>query len=327
MCRSNNILKKLIRLSRVSVASFIGLAFLIVFSDSLNAQTRPSSNAPNAKFDKAWVDYNVTEGDVKGMKLHLKFTVNKMKNLDPTVVIYFQTGDGKKLRDNNKRYASPSGDVAVYKPLKVDYDPGYYEDLAIFIPYNELDLEEGEYDLEMDIDINYRNGSLLQHLALEKFNFTQPSRYEEAPMPAPVEEPTNTETSPSATMDKAWIDYDVYENGKKGIRIHVKFSVQNLKGVESDLRIRLARQNDEMLKGASAGFTNSDGDLVVTKKLKPGFDATEYEDATVFLPYQEIKLGRGVFNLKVDIDVTGRNGVGFVKHIGWQEFTYRNNVN
>ena len=289
-----------------------------------------------AEFERIWVDYDVTENGTRGMRIHTKFSVYRMKGVAAALAVYFETGDAKRLRDKNKRFYTTGGDVTIQRELKIDYDPGVYSDLTVFMPYDELDLDEGEYDLKMDVDLIYLNGGLIQHLAFHDFNFKQPARArleaplptQQAPLPTPIEDSGNTNNSsaPNASMEKVWIDYDVTENGRKGMRIHVKFRVQNLKNVESDLRLRVARQNDVLIKGISAAYSNADGELFVTKKLKPGFDATVYEDETVFLPYQEINLGRGVFNLKLDVDVTYRSGE-LIKHLGWHEFTFRNGVN
>ena len=32
----------------------------------------------------------------------------------------------------------------------------------------------------------------------------------------------------SAEIEKIWVDYDVYENNRKGMRIHIKFSVEGM---------------------------------------------------------------------------------------------------
>jgi uncharacterized protein YifE (UPF0438 family) len=347
MNESKFIWKKRNRFCR-SMVSGLFVALMMLVGDGafsvVNAQQPPpppqscrNATKACAEFERIWVDYDVTENGVRGMRIHTKFSVYRMKGVAAALAVYFETGDAKRLRDKNKRFYTTGGDVTIQRELKIDYDPGVYSDLAVFMPYDELDLDEGEYDLKMDVDLIYLNGTLIQHLAFHDFNFKQPARArleapmptQQAPMPMSIEDSgsnNGNSSAPNASMEKVWIDYDVTENGRKGMRIHVKFRVQNLKNVESDLRIRVARQNDALLKGVSAAYSNTDGELTVTRKLKPGFDATVYEDETVFLPYQEINLGRGVFNLKLDVDVTYRSGE-LIKHLGWHEFTFRNGVN
>lgn len=304
------------RFGQVLISGLLCLAIAVLLSVSVNAQrTKPSAN-----FDKLWVDYDVTEGGQKGMRIHLKFTVRGMKGLDSAIRIYFQTGDGKNLTDKNNSFVSSAGYVALYKNLKIDYDPGYYEDLAVFMPYKELDLGGGEYDLKMDVDLIYRvSGELIQHLTLYDFVFTQPEDDSEdmAPLPDSVDD-----SNEKASVEKVWYDYDVVEGGKKGMRIHVKFKVSGLKGVDSYLAAYFERAGGEKLLGKTSTYRSKEGQLAVYKSLKPGYDPTVYEDAQLFLPYEEIQLGRGVFNLKADIDLIYKDGTLF-QHLTWGDFVFR----
>lgn len=304
------------RFGQLLMSGLVCLAVAVLLNVSVNAQ-RPK---PSANFEKLWVDYDVTEGSQKGMRIHLKFNVRGMKGLDSAIRIYFQTGDGKNLKDKNDSFVSTAGYVALYKNLKIDYDPGYYDDLAVFMPYKELDLEGGEYDLKMDVDLIYRvSGELIQHLSFYDFVYTQPNDDNGDVAPLPNDVPGS---NPVITFDKSWIDYDVFEGGKKGMRVHVKFNVENMKGVDSYLRIRVARQNDEFLKNSTPAFSTEDGELALFLKLTPGYNVTAYKDEKLFLPYDEIKLGRGAYNLKLDLDIVTMEGE-LIQHMGWYEFVFK----
>ncbi|HEX9960176.1 MAG TPA: hypothetical protein VGB00_04560, partial [Pyrinomonadaceae bacterium] len=212
-----------------------------------------------------------------------------------------------------------TGDVTVQRELKIDYDPGVYSDLTVFMPYSELDLSPGEYDLKMDVDLIYKAGGLIQHLTFENFVFTQPdAEVDEAPLPPS----DNTPTDQKATVEKVWVDYDIMQNGKRGMLIHVNFTVRGLKGVDSYLAIYFERKNGDKLTNTNPTYASKDGQLAVFKSLKPGFEPTVYEDAQLFLPYEEIKIGKGVFDLKMDIDLIYKNGDLF-QHIQFHEFVFR----
>ena len=105
------------------------------------------------------------------MRIHLKFTLHKMKNIDSFAAIYFEQEDGTKLLTNNKEFRSKDGQVAVYKPLKPNFDDTLYEDLQLFIPYSEFSLSPGKYNLKMDVDVIYKNGDLAQHLEFYNFEY------------------------------------------------------------------------------------------------------------------------------------------------------------
>ena len=123
-------------------------------------------------FDDLWVEYDVIENDQTGMRIHTKFTVNNLKDVDSYLAVYFETRDGKRLKDKNRKFFSAEGDVAVYRSLKPDYDVAVYDDLTVFMPYAELDLKKGDYKLRMDVDIIHKEGGMIQHLDIHDFDFT-----------------------------------------------------------------------------------------------------------------------------------------------------------
>jgi hypothetical protein len=133
-----------------------------------------SSSAPRATFNRIWVDYNITENGQKGMRIHADFSVMNMKDLDSYLAIYFETRDGVRLKDINQKLYSTDGTVAVYRLLKPGFNVTDYKDLSVFMPYEELDLDQGKYNLRMDIDLIYKAGGLIQHLTYYNFEYTEP---------------------------------------------------------------------------------------------------------------------------------------------------------
>jgi hypothetical protein len=269
--------------------------------------------APRATFDKLWVDYDITEGGQKGMRIHIKFTTYDMLNLDAYLAIYFEYDDevGGTLKDKNKSYYSTEGDVAVYKSIKPQYNPAVYDDLQVFMPYSELDLDPGTFDLTMDVKLIYKEGGSIQHLTYYNFEYTKPGINGENPA-----------SSATASFDKIWVDYDVTENGLKGMRIHVKFSVFHMKDVDSYLAIYFEKKDGEKLKTTNTNYRSKSGQVATYKSLNPGYDPeTVYEDLQLFMPYNELNLGTGRFDLKMDLDVIYKNG-GLIKHLNYYDFWF-----
>ena len=148
--------------------------------------------------------------------------------------------------------------------------------------------------------------------------------------PAPVKSPAVRENpvsdkrksgKASAELEKIWVDYDVRENGRLGMRIHVRFSVFNMKGVDSQLVVSFEKADGTQLTTTDKKFANKDGQVAVSRALKPGWDDTVYKDLDVFMPYEELKLGPGRYDLKMDADVTHQNG-DLVEHLGYHDFEY-----
>jgi hypothetical protein len=137
-------------------------------------ETPGNTSGATAELDRVWVDYNVTEDGRKGMRIHTKFTVHKMKDVDSYLAIYFEKKNGDKLYSTNKQYRSKDGQVALFKSLKPSYDDTAYEDTELFVPYDEFNLDSGTYQLKMDIDVIYENGDLVQHMKYHEFEYTEP---------------------------------------------------------------------------------------------------------------------------------------------------------
>jgi hypothetical protein len=129
------------------------------------------SDKASTEFEKMWVDYNVTEKGRFGMRIHVKFSVINMKGVDSQLAIYFEKSDGAKLKSTSKSFSSKDGQVAVYRALKPGYDETVYKDLELFMPYDELKLERGKYDLKMDADVIYENGDLIEHMNYHDFQY------------------------------------------------------------------------------------------------------------------------------------------------------------
>lgn len=289
------------------------LFFLSLSSFSADGTRFPNLNfAPSATFDSIWVDYDVTENDLYGMRIHLSFSTYGMKDMDAYVAIYFEYNDDMAgfLKDRNKKYNSTEGDVAVYKAIKPAYDPADYKDLTLFMPYEELDLEPGIYDLTMDTKLIYKKGGLIQWLTYHDFEYTEPG--------SPADE-----TSPykaDAELSDLWVDYGVTENGKKGMRIHAKFTTYNLKDVDCYLGLYFEQKNGEKLEGTT-GFKSKSGQLAVYKSIKPAYAEAVYDDVALFLPYSEIKLPPGKYDLRLKADLILKNG-DMITHLKDYDFWF-----
>lgn len=127
----------------------------------------PNSNI-KVSFDRVWVDYNVTEKGRKGMRIHVKFSVKNLKEMSCDVAIYFQKKDGTSLASSDSDF-SRNGNLAIFSPLKPAYDDTVYNDVQLFMPYDELNLKRGRHDLKMDVDLVYTNGDLIEHMTFHEF--------------------------------------------------------------------------------------------------------------------------------------------------------------
>lgn len=131
----------------------------------------PESGGVKTQFDRLWVDYNVTEKGRLGMRIHLDCTIKEMKGVSSYLALYFQKKDGTKLFTNTQGFRSKDGQVALYKSLRPAYDDTVYEDSQFFIPYEEFNLKRGKYDLQIDVDLIYESGDLVEHMSFYDFEY------------------------------------------------------------------------------------------------------------------------------------------------------------
>ena len=304
-------------LSRVALVFAVCLLTLTPAFALTNANHEAAPNdssvtsfSPSAVFKSCWIDYNVTESGRRGMRIHVNFEVTGLKGVDSKIVARVQNEEGDFLASNSS-YANGEGELETSYSIKPGYPTTEYEDADMFLPYSEIKVGKGVWNLKLDIDLNYEDGELIQHLGVEEFEYNPATGASEASKKDDV----------SAKVKRVWIDYNVTERGRKGMRVHVNFEVSGLKGVDAKLVARVQKDNDEFLTSTSAGYSNESEQLEISYDIKPGYPVTVYEDATMFLPYSEIVIRKGVWDLKLDIDLNYENGE-LIQHLDYYDFEF-----
>lgn len=267
-----------------------------------------TGTAPTVKFNRIWVDYNVTEDDAKGMRIHTAFTVNNMMDIPGYLAVYFEKKNGDKLTSKDDKYSSKGGQVAVFRKITPAYNSAVYSDFSTFIPYTEFELPPGDYDLKLDADLIYEDGNLIQHLDFYEFVFKNPK-------------PTQTTSNAIITFDKMWIDYDVTEGGKRGMRVHVKMNIQNMVGIESYLAVYFEKQNGDKLYSDNDTYRSKGGQTALYRSLNPPYQSSDWNDIAMFIPYDEFNLTKGTYDLRIHSDLIYPNG-DLIKHLNYYNFRY-----
>ncbi len=263
---------------------------------------------PKAVFEKITVDFKAKEDGIDGMMLHLRFTVHDMKDIESSVAVYFLYNDYHRsiLKDTNQKYYSGSGDVAVYKNIKPAHNPALFEDLQIFMPYSELDLWPGNYDLMMDVKLIQLQGGEISKLTQYAFNFTKP-------LP-------NSSFIPSASVDSVFTEHNITENNKTGTRITLlKFSVVGMKNTDAYLAVYFEKKDRTKLKSTNSAYQTQSGQTALFQTLTLPYDNSVWEKLTLFIPYEEFGLGKGKHDLRMDVDAIYKNGA-LLKHMRFHEF-------
>ena len=277
-----------------------------------NSLSSANTIVPSAVFKRLWIDYDVTQGGRKGMRIHTNFEVYNMRGIDGYLGLYFMYRDGTAIRDKNGQFDTSDGNVAVYEPIFPNSNTMVYRDLPIFMPYDELDLPDGDYKLSVRANVIYKEGGNIQNGLLTTYDFV----YTQG---APVKK------DPTATFNRLWVDYDVTEGNQRGMRVHVNFQIADAIGIRPRLAVYFQKKNGEKLYTTNRTYRSMDkdrvGQIVAYFDLTPGYEITDYDDISVFMPYSVLNLPRGNHDLAIDVDLVYPNG-NLIQHLELHEFWF-----
>ncbi len=88
-------------------------------------------------------------------------------------------------------------------------------------------------------------------------------------------------------------EHNIYNDYKKGMKIHINFSIDNLEEVDCCIAAYFSFQNGETIGSMSDDFITTNGQAVVEKCFSPPYESTRYNDLQLFMPYEELYLAEG----------------------------------
>ena len=138
----------------------------------------------------------------------------------------------------------------------------------------------------------------VRELKSQGYTATRTKTLQTTTTPKPQPPSTANTQPPSGKIEKVWLEHNVYNGGEKGMNIHVKFSVNNMKGETAVLCANIYYNNEEIAFRCSGGSNSP--------SIKPAYDNTEYTDYVIFKSYNDFQssLPRGKSDLKVKVWMT-----------------------
>ena len=119
-----------------------------------------------------------------------------------------------------------------------------------------------------------------------------------------IEITQHADNEPSANIERVWVDYNEYNNGYKGMLIHVEFTTENLLGktvyvyayfYQSDNQTPLHNQYGDKLYFYGTG--------------SPSYKSARFGDFKIFVPYVGLNMAPGVSgDFSFDIEVKDGSG-------------------
>lgn len=96
----------------------------------------------------------------------------------------------------------------------------------------------------------------------------------------------------TATIKRVWVNHNVYEDGKYGMRIHVNFSVNGMYNRTGQVAVYFYYANGNPIRDTNYNFRTVDNNVAVSRDFKPRYSNSNYSDFEIFMPYDEIHVYR-----------------------------------
>lgn len=104
-------------------------------------------------------------------------------------------------------------------------------------------------------------------------------------------------------IENVTVEHDVYEDGVKGMKIHLKFSVQKMKGILGRCVAYMYYEDGTPLKDTNGSYRTTDGQCSFGKDFTPSYDSSTFNDFVIFVPLTELEAGKGKHNMKFSCTV------------------------
>lgn len=126
-------------------------------------------------------------------------------------------------------------------------------------------------------------------------------------------------------MENVWVDYDQWQNGKKGMLIHVKFTVDGMKGREGKCVAYFKYEGGDFLKDYNNDYGTTGGQVCCPDSFTPNYDSTRFSDFRLFMPYDELHMAKGKYDLAFHILIYDQDTQEDIVRSSDQNFTFTQN--
>ena len=128
--------------------------------------------------------------------------------------------------------------------------------------------------------------------------------------------------APSAKINRVWTEEDVYEDGIRGLRIHLNMNAYNLKSKQCRATAYFQTSSGTALIDTNNKYHTNNGKVSCGRNFTPGYDNSLYEDFAIFMPYDELHTStNGSYQFDIVLwnksvspskEITRHDGVKFV---------------
>ena len=260
-----------------------------------NASSQTENTVGDAKgsFKKIKLERNVSKNGIKGMNIIVDFEVRKMKGSEGFCSVYFVYENGTKVQGRTEPYTQNDGQLCFHQRIAPAYRICSYSDLTLFVPYNEFILSKGKHKLKCYCVVWECVGSSYRQVATSKYaSFTLTCETENTP---------KQNTNKRGEFTNIRLEHNVIKNDVKGMNVIVDFSVTGMKGKEGLCVVYFYDKDGNEVKAyPNSGYGTASGQLAESERIAPRYEASQYDDFTLFVPYSEFDIPSGKNDLKCD---------------------------
>ena len=109
--------------------------------------------------------------------------------------------------------------------------------------------------------------------------------------------------TPKAKILEVTKESNIYEDGKKGMIIHVKFETTFMKDRQGRATAWFYYEDGEKLMDENDEYCTSGGQVSSGKDFEPRYKESVYNDLKIFMPYRELHLSSGSTDLKLRVGI------------------------
>ncbi|MBI3244464.1 MAG: hypothetical protein HYZ49_19465 [Chloroflexi bacterium] len=121
-------------------------------------------------------------------------------------------------------------------------------------------------------------------------------------LPPPATSSVRT-SKPQGEVEQVWVEHNVHSGQKKGMTIHIKFNVRNLKDAICRAAAYFRFRSGQKLYDSNNSYRAGDGQVAVGEEFVPNYVSTAFSDFRLFMPYNELHLAKGKHDAQFQISL------------------------
>ncbi|MES2776961.1 MAG: M12 family metallopeptidase [Bacteroidota bacterium] len=234
------------------------------------------------------VTHNMLQGGKKGMTIKGSFTVRNASGRKCLMSAYFYQADGTPLRDGNGGFKTTGGNVAGSASFIPGYADAKFNNLELFMPYDELELNGGEHKLKFSVSIWDDAGHEIARGGTYYFNYQS-----------------------GAVCENMEVLYRFDEINQR-LEIMPKFTIKYAQNKNMKAVVYFYFEDGTPLKDYTGRHSASDGSLAYWNFFTPGLEVANYNygyysNLYIHVPYSELHLKKGFQKLKYYVSLQDEN--------------------